>query len=157
MSLARGMSAKGEKARGRKRGSLLKRGETVEDVLDDATVTPQTPGTPAPVAQATLVATLSTNVAPVRRPGGDIDDDPFLKSHVPPLPTQAEIDALLAAPPLSYNAARAAPTTSTAPPRQFCEICGYWGRARCMKCGVRVCGLECKTQHDETRCAKFYA
>lgn len=108
-------------------------------------------------------ATENTPIGPPPQPASalppttDGDDDPFLKSRIPPLPTQAEVDALLAAPPLSYNASRAGPTTNTAPPRQFCEMCGYWGRARCMKCGVRVCGLECKTQHDETRCLKFYA
>jgi len=84
----------------------------------------------------------------------DESDDPSL---LPPLPTQAQIMALLAQPPLSYNASRAAPSTSTAPPRKFCEICGYWGRVVCVKCGARVCGIECKEAHDESRCLKFYA
>jgi len=84
----------------------------------------------------------------------DPDEEP---SRLPPLPTQAEIMALLAHPPLSYNASRAAPSTSTAPPRKFCEMCGYWGRVVCVKCGARVCGIECKEAHDESRCLKFYA
>ena len=81
---------------------------------------------------------------------------PLLKVDVPPLPTQAEIDELLSAPPLSYNHAAAAPTASSAPSRQFCSICGFWGRARCMKCGVRICGLECKNAHEETNCSRFW-
>lgn len=50
--------------------------------------------------------------------GGDWD--------VPPLPSQAEIDALLNVPPLTYKEARSAPPPADAPPRRkFCEICGY--------------------------------
>jgi zinc finger HIT domain-containing protein 1 len=92
--------------------------------------------------------------SPVRN---ELDDDPLLRSRVPPLPTQAAIQALLAMAPLSYNVSKAAPTTSTAPPRRFCEMCGYWGRVSCVKCGVRICGLECSKAHEETRCLKFYA
>lgn len=139
----------------KKKGAVAveKQGEVAEIEVDTSTVE-QTPGTSS--TQNGLPPT--TGPPPtVPIPTTEGDDDPFLKSRIPPLPTQAEIDALLAAPPLSYNAARAGPTTNTAPPRQFCEICGYWGRARCMKCGVRICGLECKTQHEETRCLKFYA
>lgn len=85
------------------------------------------------------------------------DIHPLLKIDVPKMPTAEEIETLLSAPALSYNAARAAPSASTAPPRQFCEICGYWGRVRCMKCGVRVCGLDCQRQHDDSSCQKFWA
>jgi len=91
--------------------------------------------------------------------GPDVDVveqvDPFLKSQIPSLPTHEAIQALLDAPPLSYVAARAAPTASSAPARQFCGMCGYWGLARCLKCGARYCGLECKGQHDETQCTRF--
>lgn len=85
------------------------------------------------------------------------DSHPLLSVNVPRLPSPATIERLITAPPLSYNAALVAPSTSTAPPRQFCEICGYWGRVKCMKCGARVCGLECKNAHDESRCLRFYA
>lgn len=69
-----------------------------------------------------------------------------------------EIVTLLEAPPLSYNQARAAPPPPSAPPpRRFCEVCGYFGRARCMKCGAMTCSVECKDSHDEHRCLKFYA
>lgn len=84
------------------------------------------------------------------------DPDPLLKVDVPSLPTQSEIEELLSAPPLSYNQAAAAPTASTAPARQFCSICGFWGRARCMKCGIRICGMECKNVHEETNCSRFW-
>lgn len=33
--------------------------------------------------------------------------------------------------------------------RVFCEMCGYWGRVKCMKCGVRVCGLDCLEGYRE--------
>lgn len=85
------------------------------------------------------------------------DNEPLLKSSVPLATPASILDELLKAPPLSYAAARAAPPASGHPPRHFCEICGYWGRVKCMKCGARVCGLECKGAHDESRCLKFYA
>ena len=33
--------------------------------------------------------------------------------------------------------------------RRFCEVCGYWGRVRCMACGTRCCALECLGVHRE--------
>lgn len=74
------------------------------------------------------------------------------------LPSEAEIQALLNAPPLTYNQARSEPPPADAPPpRRFCEVCGYFGRAKCMKCGVMTCSVMCKDAHDEQRCLKFYA
>ena len=81
--------------------------------------------------------------------------NPLLRSYIPQMPSTAVMEALLAGPPLSYNAARSAPSVGK-PPRHFCEICGYWGSVKCLKCGARVCGLECKNAHDEGRCLKFY-
>ena len=91
---------------------------------------------------------------PPKLPGGL---DPLLKTYMPSAPSEAVMDALLAGPPLSYNAARATLPPKARPMRHFCEICGYWGSIKCMKCGARVCGLECKGTHDEGRCFKFYA
>lgn len=72
--------------------------------------------------------------------------------------SEAEIEALLSAPPLTYAMARSDPPSTSAPrQRVFCEICGYWGRVKCMKCGARICGITCKATHDESRCVKFYA
>ncbi|EJP63009.1 hypothetical protein CRV24_009624 [Beauveria bassiana] len=82
---------------------------------------------------------------PLAHPG---DVDPLLMSRVPPLPTEAEMRRLLAAPPLSYGEARGN-WTATYPVRVFCEVCGYWGRVRCLKCGTRVCALECLETHRE--------
>ncbi len=82
--------------------------------------------------------------------------DPMLKSYIPEMPSDAVMDALLAGSPLSYNAARSAPSVGK-PQRHFCEICGYWGTVKCLRCGARVCGLRCKNTHDEGRCLKFYA
>ena len=95
----------------------------------------------------------STSTLPVGVAG---DEHPLMKSYIPPMPSPAVMEALLAGPPLSYNAARSQPPTSK-PQRRFCEICGYWGNVKCMKCGARVCGLECKGAHDEGRCLQFYA
>jgi zinc finger HIT domain-containing protein 1 len=67
------------------------------------------------------------------------------------MPSQAEIERLLAAPPLSYNDARGSWTAEDRrkPVRQFCEVCGYWGRVKCTRCGGRVCALECLGVHQE--------
>ena len=87
------------------------------------------------------------------------DTDPLLISHVPPFPSDDELRALMTAPPLSYLEARArwgpggddenGNPASRYPVRSFCEVCGYWGRVRCIKCGARVCALECLEAHRE--------
>ncbi|KAI1093596.1 hypothetical protein F5B19DRAFT_113138 [Rostrohypoxylon terebratum] len=89
-------------------------------------------------------------------PGGlpsthPFDNDPLIMSRVPPLPTDEELKALLRAPPLTYAEARGRWTEDDQryPARAFCEVCGYWGRVRCMKCGARVCALECLETHRE--------
>ncbi|KAL6714484.1 hypothetical protein ACLMJK_007908 [Lecanora helva] len=96
----------------------------------------------------------SKSGAPAKDP---LDDEPLLQVNVPSAPSEEELEALTSAPPLSYNAARSAPPPPHKPRRYFCEICGYWGSVKCMKCGARVCGLECKGAHDDGRCLKFYA
>ncbi len=83
------------------------------------------------------------------------EDDPLLKIYVPSPPSDAVMEALVSGPALSYNGARAAPSVGK-PQRHFCENCGYWGTIRCLKCGARVCGLECRKAHAENRCI-FYA
>lgn len=79
------------------------------------------------------------------------DSNPLLESWLPPLPTDAELRELIKAPPLNYLQARGAwgEDDSRYPPRSFCEVCGYWGRVRCMKCGTRVCALDCLDVHRE--------
>ena len=85
------------------------------------------------------------------------DTEPLLQSPTPaPLSTEV-LQELLEAPPLSYAAARAAPPAAGVPQREFCEICGYWGRVKCTRCGARVCGLECSRTHSDTACGKLYA
>lgn len=97
-------------------------------------------------------AILTPHPLPPAHPG---DDDPLLTSRLPPFPSDDELRALLAAPPLSYLEARGTWPPSTGgngrqyPTRAFCVVCGYWGRVRCMKCGTRVCALECLETHQE--------
>lgn len=93
---------------------------------------------------------------PIQASGASVsnEDEPLLKIHLPSAPSDAVLEALVSGPPLSYNGARAAPSTGR-PQRHFCEICGYWGTIKCMKCGVRVCGLECKNAHADGRCLLY--
>ena len=84
-----------------------------------------------------------------------IDDSRLLQSVVPPEPSEALLEALVTAPPLSFNAARGQPLIPGRPQRHFCELCGYWGTIRCLQCGARVCGLPCKRTHDEDRCQRY--
>jgi zinc finger HIT domain-containing protein 1 len=104
---------------------------------------------------------------PLPRGGSSVSqgDDAMVIDHsqdeddtIPTLPSEAEIEALLNAPPLTYNQARSAPPPPSAPPpRRFCETCGYWGRVKCMKCGAMVCSVVCKDDHDHIKCLKMYA
>lgn len=112
---------------------------------------------PAP-SLAKETSTLSQTTLPPEVMEIDDNENEEGDDAIPPLPTQAEMEALLNAPPLTYNQARSAPPPPSAPPpRKFCEICGYWGRVRCMKCGNMTCSVVCKDAHDENKCLKFYA
>ena len=85
---------------------------------------------------------------PQAHPG---DADPLLASYIPPFPADDELKALMTAPPLSYLEARATwgEEEKRYPVRAFCAVCGYWGRVKCLKCGTRVCALECLETHRE--------
>lgn len=80
------------------------------------------------------------------------DDDPLLRSEgVPAMPSDRIMQLLISEPPLSYTAARALPPDEEhrLPPRNFCSICGYWGRVKCGKCGEWTCGImECWRSHE---------
>ncbi|KAJ9621036.1 hypothetical protein H2203_007623 [Taxawa tesnikishii (nom. ined.)] len=128
-----------------------------------------TDSSPAPSARADSSAPMGPPPLPV----GVGQQRPAPALPVPSLPTLSgpasdllpqpapgivagEIEALLSAPPLAYNAACSAPPSASAPPpRVFCEMCGYWGRAKCLKCGARICGVDCREAHDESRCLRF--
>ncbi|TPX15398.1 uncharacterized protein E0L32_004378 [Thyridium curvatum] len=126
--------------------------------------------TPMPDADAASSAAASQDAASTllapytgrMPPPGLGDADPLLASRVPPLPTDEELRALLAAPPLAYGEARGEVGGGEGrrryPGRVFCEVCGYWGRVACLKCGTRVCALACLEVHREecvTRAAAF--
>lgn len=102
----------------------------------------------APAEPESKILTPFTRFTPPSHPG---DTDPLLETWLPPLPTDEELRELLRAPPLSYHQARGVWTEDDRryPTRSFCEVCGYWGRVRCMKCGTRVCALDCLDVHRE--------
>ncbi|RDW85036.1 hypothetical protein BP6252_02626 [Coleophoma cylindrospora] len=103
--------------------------------------------TDAPMTDAPILSTDGI-VPPASHPA---DNDPLLMSKIPPVPTQEELEKLLAIPPSSYNEARGEWTEEDRrkPMRKFCEVCGYWGRVKCTRCGGRVCALDCLTLHQE--------
>jgi zinc finger HIT domain-containing protein 1 len=116
---------------------------------------PPTPSEPAPAPMGPRQAT--TALANAQR-APDPHIDPLLSVHtaVPAPLNPVELEALLSAPPLLYGASHAAPPATGGPPqRRFCDNCGYWGKIKCLKCGARVCGLECKDAHEATRCLKW--
>jgi zinc finger HIT domain-containing protein 1 len=76
------------------------------------------------------------------------DGDHLLATRLPPIPSDAELAALMAVPPLAYGKARAG-WSDRYPTRMFCAVCGYWGRVGCLKCGARVCALDCLNVHRE--------
>ncbi|KAK5017968.1 hypothetical protein LTR39_001251 [Cryomyces antarcticus] len=87
--------------------------------------TPQTPSTPMgppPLPQSQLPPShqLFSQTDP---PPSTEDVHPLLQTHsIPTIPTAAEIEALLSHPPLNYNAARAGPPPSSAPPQRHFSI-----------------------------------
>ncbi|KAI1862904.1 hypothetical protein JX265_008950 [Neoarthrinium moseri] len=103
--------------------------------------------TDAPETGSTLLRPYTGHLPPPH----PSDNDPILASRIPPLPSDEELRALMSAPPLTYLEAKAGWNDEDRkyPARVFCEVCGYWGRVKCLKCGVRVCALECLETHRE--------
>ncbi|RKF61952.1 hypothetical protein OnM2_037069 [Erysiphe neolycopersici] len=94
----------------------------------------------------TTTTTPTTNAAP-----DSADNDPLLFSWVPVMPSEDELRRILTHPPLSYLDARGplVEEDRRKPVRHFCERCGYWAKVKCVKCGSRVCNLECYKEHKE--------
>ena len=109
---------------------------------------------PAGAGEASKPQGLVLPFEPGAGAAGD-DDDEF--DGLPSLPTREEMQALLDAPALTYNASRSAPGPTSVAPRSFCELCGYWGRYKCLKCGAKTCSVDCEAVHVSDRCLKFYA
>lgn len=128
-----------------KRAATTKNNSSKPDpdtIMTDAAAAAATPAPPT----HTLLDT-PDNPPPAPHPA---DDNPLFASRVPDLPTDAELRALLSRPPLTFLEARATYEEGKGPPpRVFCEVCGYWGKVRCMKCGTRVCALDCLELHRE--------
>ncbi|KAL2140236.1 hypothetical protein VTI28DRAFT_4050 [Corynascus sepedonium] len=136
---------------------------------DTATEEPEKPPQPSSYPRESAILPPYAKAPPPAHPG---DADPLLVSYVPPFPSDDELRALMTAPPLNYLEARAAwgdyddgndndndagrGGTGECPRRRprypvrvFCAVCGYWGRVKCMKCGTRVCALDCLETHRE--------
>ncbi|KAI9666344.1 MAG: hypothetical protein M1821_004280 [Bathelium mastoideum] len=166
-SVARPARPPSEKARPGRPPSAAKRAkrDSIASSQQSSSPVPASPSITAPSPTASI-GPPAPQASAAAASGEPMDVDsaeagalhPLLQTQVPAAPSQQERDALVAQPPLSYSAARVGPPPANAPPkRHFCEICGYWGRVKCMKCGARVCGLACKSAHDDSRCLKFYA
>jgi len=125
--------------------------------LSTLTSLPATPSEVTPAPGTSRFSTPNTTGNPDHAPSIQPDDPLFAMSNpVPQIPSPSEIEALLTLPPLRYGASFAEPPTPGGPPqRYFCDNCGYWGKIKCLKCGARVCGLECKDAHEGTRCLKW--
>lgn len=115
-----------------------------------------TTATPVPLKATPGVATAPSSSIPMDVDASEISPHEALLAPAPQLqpPSKEELEALLSFPALSYTAARAGPS-EVQPQRHFCEVCGYWGRTRCMKCGARVCGIECRDMHEQSQCVRF--
>ena len=111
---------------------------------------------PATPSEATPAPTAAPHMQLQSANSSKADAILSIEDSMPPPLDKAELDALLAAPPLSFAASHVAPPAPGGPPqRHFCDNCGYWGVIKCLKCGTRVCGLECKDAHEATRCLKW--
>lgn len=151
----KGGAAPGSKARSASRSNNNKSATPAPAADPDVAMTDAPPPTSneslpdaAPAEPDSRILAPFTRFTPPSHPG---DSDPLLESWLPPLPTDEELCELMKAPPLNYNQARGKWTEDDRqyPTRHFCEVCGYWGRVRCMKCGTRVCALDCLNVHRE--------
>ena len=43
----------------------------------------------------------------------------------------------------------------TCAPRMFCNMCGNFGKYRCVRCREPYCCIKCYEAHNELRCIKF--
>ena len=135
---------------------------TPDTSMPDAPPPPPLPASEPRLTLATSYPPDGSILPPYNRPPPQShpgDADPLLVSRRVPFPTDDELRALMTAPPLSYLDARAAAAAAVAggayPERKFCEVCGYWGRVKCGKCGGRVCALDCLETHRE-ECLRRY-
>jgi zinc finger HIT domain-containing protein 1 len=116
---------------------------------------PPKPSTPRIKTEVTATKSSPLASAPTTEPaeGDSLDTKPLdsllVTRGIPKMPTKRLMDALLAEPPLSWDAAVARPLENRLPGRHFCAVCGYWGKVRCKRCGERTCGLmECWKGHE---------
>ena len=134
--------------------ALLQQAPTPRTALSKKLAPTPLEGTPGPAGPPLATAT----PGPYGASASTVDALLSVENAMPPPLNPSELDALLSAPPLLYSASHAAPPAPGGggpPPRRFCDNCGFWGDIKCLKCGARVCGLECKDAHEATRCLKW--
>lgn len=129
--------------------SSARQGQDQDTQMTDANLPPVIPPSYKPLGQQqTSEQDDAEAKAKADNQEGGSSSELFLESRVPAMPTDEELRRLLAAPALSYGEATGN-WEEKYPTRAFCEVCGYWGRVRCMKCGTRVCALDCLELHRE--------
>ncbi|TVY78162.1 hypothetical protein LSUE1_G004498 [Lachnellula suecica] len=155
---AYGLNSKGNRSHKKKDPAVVSTPTPLRRVSTANTPQPiKTEDTPMPDAPPSSLV-LSDGASKAPAPHKE-DKNPLLVSRIPGMPSQAEIEKLLSAPALSYEEARGswAEEDQRKPVRVFCEVCGYWGRVRCMRCGGKVCALECLSTHQEECFARYGA
>ncbi|KAF2278315.1 uncharacterized protein EI97DRAFT_456734 [Westerdykella ornata] len=110
---------------------------------------------PPTPAEATTAEATPAPTAYAPQPNPELDSILSVEKSRPAPLNPAELEALLSAPPLLYGESHATLGAGGPPQRRFCDNCGYWGKIKCLKCGARICGLECKDAHEATRCLKW--
>ncbi|RAK97416.1 putative HIT finger domain protein [Aspergillus ibericus CBS 121593] len=148
-------ASKPDTSRQRKHPSIAptsSRASTVTTLAETTEAEPETqPQAPAPDKENPTEPTNTTDLIK-----SEHDNDPLLKSYIPSAPSERIMQALVAEPPLTYNASRAGPPIMRKSPRYFCCMCGYWGKIRCKNCHLRTCGLDCYKVHEDSRCGAFF-
>lgn len=155
IAAATGARKGGSASRSAARTKTPVKAETPTPAPEDADLTMlDAPPAGEDVSQAQPAGDDSVILTPITRPfptPHPRENDPLLESWLPPLPTDKELRELINAPPLNYNQAKGSWTDDNKryPRRYFCELCGYWGRVKCNKCGTRVCALDCLDLHRQ--------
>ncbi|KAE8442287.1 hypothetical protein EG329_003487 [Mollisiaceae sp. DMI_Dod_QoI] len=129
-SAATHLTSKGTRSHKKKDLGVVSTSTPLRKVSSASQVTPVAVKSEASTADVPMIDALilsqGNGTIPAAHP---LDNDPLLISRIPGMPSQEEINRLLAAPPLTYNEARGpwVEEDMRKPVRQFCEE-AYWSR-----------------------------